>query len=105
MNSTKIIKFLDIAEFQEILSQYRDNSVCVSPHTLFHLSTYQRNIFKETDLIRILINEKPKFIWLQRNLRIAVFFKRKNYYLKMILEKTANEITIITFLNTETSQY
>lgn len=101
MNTTKIVKDVNKEAFKSIISKYKGN-IKASPHALFHLSDSQRNVFNEKDLVKFLLNEKPESIGLQRNGRYAVFYKRKNYYLRIILEVKPSQIEIVTFINTET---
>ena len=95
--STKIIKEVKFEDFKNTLSK---NNIFVSNHALDHLSQAQRNIFKKEDLIKILTKEKPIKIGLQKNNRIAVFYRRKDYYIKIIIAIKRNKTEIITFINT-----
>ncbi len=75
----------------------------VSNHALDHLSDGQRKIFKEENLIDTLTKEIPHGIGFQRNGRYATFFKKKEGYLKIILElKSDNRLEIVTYMNTDT---
>ena len=56
----------------------------------------QRKYYKDEALIEILTKEKPVFIGLQQNNNYAVFFSRKQSYLRLIL-KITKQIEIITF--------
>ena len=100
MYTTKIIKEISYNEFKEIISKYKED-ITVSLHALDHLSDSQRKIFNKKDLIDPLIKEKPKGIGLQQNSRYAAFFKRKDYYLRIIFEIKGSKLEIITFLNTD----
>ena len=50
MDTTKIIKEIDSAEFRDIISKYSSNIV-VNPHALDHISDGQRKIFDVHELI------------------------------------------------------
>ena len=98
MNTTKIIEEISKGKFKGILKKYKE-SITVNPHALDHLSDAQRNIYKESELINILTKENPKGIGLQRNGRYAAFFRRKNYFIRIIFEIKHPKLEIITFTN------
>ncbi|HIH04811.1 TPA: hypothetical protein HA372_01770 [Candidatus Woesearchaeota archaeon] len=98
MFSTKIIEEVDRSHFEELIDERKD-SLRVSPHALDHLSNAQRKIFSEEDLKRIILSERPEGVGRQRNECYAVFYKRKDGYLKLILNIKEARIDIITFIN------
>lgn len=100
MNSTKITESISYSKFKEILEEYK-SKIHISPHALEHLSISQRKLFKEEVLINTLLKEKPAGIGLQRNGRYAVFFRKDNYYLRIICTIKKHKFEIITFLNTD----
>ena len=100
MNTTKIIESVSIQRFKDILSKYK-SKIKVGPHALDHLSDSQRKVFKEEDLINILLRETPRGIGLQRHGRYAVFFRRKEGFLRIIFEVKKDRLVIITFINTD----
>ncbi|MBU0757711.1 MAG: hypothetical protein KKF44_06590 [Nanoarchaeota archaeon] len=100
MNTTKIIKDVTLEEYREILIKYKDK-ININPHALDHLSDGQRKIFKEIDLISIVEKETPRGIGLQKNGRIAAYFRRKEGFMKIILEEKTQRLEIITFMNTD----
>ena len=69
--TTKPVQELDYLEFKEII---RDKNLVVSPHACDHLSTMQRKIFKEEELIQAVKREIPRRIYLQRNGRHAAYY-------------------------------
>lgn len=95
LNSTKIIKNISILKFKELI---KNNTIIVDNHALDRLSEGQRKIFKEEDLINILSKETPKGVGLQANYRYCAYFKKKNYYIKIIFYKD-NSLHIATFMN------
>lgn len=101
MNTTKIIESVKIHRFKQIISEYK-SKIKVSPHALEHLSDAQRKVFKEEDLINILLRETPRGVGLQRNGRYAAFFRKKEGYLRIIFELKDDRLKIITYLNTDT---
>ncbi len=101
MNTTKIVKEVNLEDFKEIISKYKDN-IYVNPHALDHLSDAQRKVFKEQSLIGALLKENPRGVGLQRNGRYAAFYRRNFGFLRIILEIKDQKLEIITFINTET---
>ena len=101
MNTTKIVKDVNLEEFKDIISKYKDK-IEINPHALDHLSDAQRKVFKEQELLNTILNENPRGIGLQRNGRYAAFYRRKWGYLRIILELKDPKSEIITFINTET---
>lgn len=100
MNTTKIIESVSVERFKDILSKY-ESKIKVGLHAFDHLSDAQRKLFKEGDLIKILIRENPRGIGLQRNGRYAAFFRRKEGFLRIIFEVKKDRLEIITFINTD----
>jgi len=101
MSTTKIIEKVSISRFNRILSKYK-GKIVVGPHALDILSTAQRKVFKQEDLFKILVGEKTKGVGLQKNGRYAVFFRRKEGFIRLILEVKKKRLEIITFMNTDT---
>ena len=101
MNTTKIIEAVNSNRFKQIISDYK-TKIKVSPHALDHLSDAQRKLFKEEELIDILTKETPRGVGLQKNGRYAAFFRKKEGYIRIILELKEDRLEIITFINTDT---
>jgi len=97
MFSTRIIQKISYEEFGELIK----NKVSINPHAYFRLNQMQRKIYKDDILIKVLLEEKPVLIGIQKNKRYAAFFKRKEGYLKIIFEIKQNNVEIITFYITE----
>ena len=100
MNTTKIIESISIQRFKEILSKYK-SKIKVGSHALDHLSDLQRKLFKEEDLIRILIRENSRGVGLQRNGRYAAFFRRKEGFLRIIFEVKLAFVVILAALESK----
>lgn len=101
MLTTRIIKELKIEDYKNIINSYKEN-IIVSYHALDHLSNAQRKLFKETELINILIRETPKGVGLQANGRYSAFFRRRDGYIRIVFDIRLDKLNIITFTNTET---
>ncbi len=99
MNTTKIIKKISSDEFKNQIVRF-DGIIQLSPHCFDHFSLAQRKLFTENELRHIVIKQSPEGVGLQRNGKYAVFYKRKEGYLKVICEVKRGKFEIITFLNT-----
>ena len=96
MLTAKLIKRIDRAVFEKIVAE---REIVVSAHALDHLNIFQRNIYDENCLINVLRKERFYFVGLQKNGKYAVFFRRKDHYLKLIVVVTDLKVKIVTFLN------
>ena len=98
VDTTKIVKEVSKIDFEELLQKFK-HLIFVGDHSLDLLSEAQREIFGKEELIKIVLNETPVGVGLQKNGRYAVFFRRKNYFLRIILEDKISKLEIITFIN------
>lgn len=80
--TTRPVKDINKLEFKELL---QNKKITISPHAADHLSTGQRKLFKEEDLITTLRRETPRKIFLQANGRYAAHYRKRKEYLKIIL--------------------
>jgi|SRR3990167_4898006 len=95
--TTKPVEEVDKSRFKELLS---GKEIIISNHALDHLSEHQRKIFKDQELINILINETPRKIYLQQNGRYATYHRKPDGYRKLIFEVQNNKIIIVSFMDT-----
>lgn len=98
MASTRIIKEVEHADYCEIIEKY---NVTISSHAYFRFSDAQRKVYKDEYLKNILKEERPVFVGIQQNGRYAVFFRRKEGYLRIMFNKHPKYIEIITFYITD----
>ncbi len=96
MGVTRITKEIDYFKFCEIIDKYSEQ-IKINLHAYFRLQESQRKVYKEEALREILSREKPAFIGIQRNGNYAVFFKRKEGYLRIIFKVEKEYVEIITF--------
>ena len=96
MGVTRITKEIHYFEFCEIIDKY-NGRIKISPHAYFRLLESQRKVYKDEALREVLSREKPAFIGIQQNGNYAVFFKRKEGYLKIIFKVETQYVEIITF--------
>ena len=101
--TTKPIKEIDNISFRGII---KNKEISVTRHGLDHLSDKQRNIFKKEDLIYMLTNETPRKIYLQKNGRYAIYYRKSEGYRKLVIELKNNKVIIVTFIDlTELPKY
>jgi len=94
--TTRPVKELNLIELKELL---RSKQTILSAHALDHLSSGQRKLFKEEDLINTVEKETPRKAYLQENKRYACYYRKSEGYLKIILDIDKTSITIISFMN------
>ena len=105
VNTQKIIENIDLDEFAELVKKHKDKLV-VGAHALDHLSMAQRKIYTEDKLTSPVLRERPTGVGLQKNGRYAVFYKRDNGYLKLIIALTdIGSLEIVTFINPADKPY
>jgi len=98
-NTTHITKWIHQGQFKRYISKHREQ-IYFKPHALHHLDYAQRGIWAKETLIRILIHERPFMVGIQKNGRYAIFYKRKQGFLKVILERKGFYFAITTFIRT-----
>jgi|SRR3989338_10231445 len=100
MAETRIIKEVSFSEYLEFLDKYKDK-IKINSHAYFRLSEMQRKVYKDEALIKMLTEEKPAFIGIQKNQNYALFFSTKKGYLRIILKITNQYLELITFYITD----
>lgn len=93
-----IVQAISTQTFRRIVEAHY---ITVSIHALDRLNAAQRQIFHEATLIRILVQETPRFVGLQQNGRYAAFFRKKSGFIKIVTEIKGSELEIVTFMKTE----
>ena len=94
--TTRPVKEINGMELKELL---RDKQLVLSAHALDHLSAMQRKLFKESELLNTVQKESPRKAYLQENGRYALYYRKSEGYLKIILEIEKNAV-IVSFMNT-----
>ncbi len=94
MGSTKIVEVLPNKEFELLI---RDCVIKINPHASYRVSTAQRTVFSDAELIRILKEEKPVLYGEQENGRFAVIFKRNEGFIRLIFQHISKGIEVGTF--------
>ena len=100
MTATRIKKQINSIELTNLLDTYKSR-VKVNSHAYFRISQMQRKIYKEETLITMLTQEKPVLVGIQENNNYAIFFSKKNGYMRLIFKVTKENIEIITFYITD----
>lgn len=95
--TTRHIREINDLELKELLKSKR---ILISPHAFDHLSMMQRKLFKENELINTIQRESPRKAYLQENRRYALYYRKREGYLKLILEIEKNKVVIVSFMNT-----
>ncbi len=95
-NTTRRIKEINLLSFREILF---NKIITVSDHCLDHLSIGQRKLFKQEDVINTVNRETPRKIFLQANGRYSLYYRKRKYYLKLIIQIEQDKAVIVSFIN------
>lgn len=77
------------------MMMYRDR-IYVSGHALVRFSEKQRNIYKDENLVKTLMQEHPRLAGIQENGRYAAFFRRNTGYLRIVFAVHEDMIEIVT---------
>ena len=94
----KIQKSINNKDFLDLMSNYKEEDVFCTDHTLFRLNGRQRKLFKCKELKEYILNEIPLSVGIQGNKKYAVFYNYKNnYIIRMILDLQIRKIEIVTF--------
>ena len=94
--TTRPVKEIDEITFKTLVQH---KPIVVSPHATDHLSTMQRKVFKEQELIDMVVKESPRKIYLQENARYGIYFRRKDGYRKLIIDIQKEKVNIISFMD------
>lgn len=101
--STKPIQEISAEELKFFL---KEKLLVIGEHAFFHLSTKQRKIFKEDDLLNTIKRETPRKVYLQENGRYAAYYRKRDGYRKIVLEKENGTVAVVTFMDeTEIPHY
>jgi len=94
--TTKPIEEREPKAFEDLL---KNKKVEVSPHALNHISSEQRKVFKEEELILLAERETPRKAFLQANGRYSAYYRREDGYRKLIFDIGNQTVTIVTFID------
>jgi hypothetical protein len=88
---------LKISLFLDELNKYGIENIETTDHTFFRLSEKQRKIYNEDELKKVIINNKPIEVVIQKNNNYAAIYNYHNNFLKIIFDFSSNKIYIVTF--------
>ena len=94
--TTQPIEEINNKRFKTII-KYKE--IIISTHAHDHLSDRQRKVFKEEELLQTLKKETPRKLFLQKNGRYAVYYRKTKYFQKLIVGIEKYKLTIITFMD------
>ncbi len=100
MVGNEIVKRVLREEYEELMKKH-EGKIRISSHAADRLSTGQRKVFREIDVIRPLLQERPVYVGLQKNGRYSIFFRRTEGFMRIILEIGKEYIVVITFMYIE----
>ena len=94
----RIERKVEIDEFLELMKNYSKEKIECTKHTFFRLSEKQRKIFKDEDILRYILEQKPIFVGTQYNGAYAVFYDYKEKdVIRIVLDIKPNKIEVVTF--------
>lgn len=96
MRTTRIIRRLDSRRFHDFLKESADK-ITFDSHVLDHLILFQRGLHSIEALLALILREIPSGVGLQQNGRIALFYRRKEGFIRVIIFLSNNCIRIETF--------
>ena len=96
--TTKPIEEKEPEELKQILQA---RVVEVSPHAFDHISSVQRKVFKEDELIQTAQRETPRKAYLQVNGRYVGYYRKESGYRKLIFDVQEKKAVIVTFMDVD----
>ncbi|MCK5624770.1 hypothetical protein KAI04_02930 [Candidatus Pacearchaeota archaeon] len=94
----KVKDKIKISIFLKKIKEYGYENIEATAHTFFRLSQKQREVYTEEVLKKIIFNEKPLEVSIQKNNNYAVIYLYKeNKLLKILLDLTLNKVYIVSF--------
>ena len=93
----KIERKIEVSGFLETIKKYEPSHIFFTEHSFFRLSEAQKKIYSSDELKRIIKKEIPILVGIQSNGNYAVFYKRKDKTIKIILGLEDHKINIVTF--------
>ena len=94
----KVDDKIKVVAFVERVKAYGYSNIESTNHTFKRLSQKQREVYTEEELKRIIFNEKPLEVGIQKNRNYVVIYNfRLNKYIRILLDFTTNKIYIVTF--------
>ncbi len=96
MYPTWPLRALSKAEVMELFQRYM-GIFTISPHTLDHIDSAQRDVYTNEWLRRLVLERRPTTAWLQENGCYAFIYKQKlGRAVKVILAANEMELEVLT---------
>ena len=100
---------IKVSEFIKKVKDYGENCIESTKHTFFRLNQKQRKIYTEEMLKKIIFNETPLEVIIQKNGNYAIIynFNEGKNLLKILVSLTPKKVYIVTFyiLNKEQEEF
>lgn len=96
--TTKPIKEFSTEECKYLVY---DKRIEISSHAYDYLSTEERKVFKEEELIAMIKKETPRKVYLQENGRYALYYRKEDGFRKLIIDIKEEKAVIVTFMDTD----
>ena len=95
----KVKEKIKVAEFVRKVKDYGIESIESTAHSFFRLSEKQRKIYTEESLKKIIFNEVPIEVGIEKNGNYALIynFNAGKELLKILVNFSPNKIYIVTF--------
>ena len=97
MDGHRIERDVAVHEFLDLLSQYPEDSVFMTNHTVFRLGEKQRKIFQDTIMKNLFGSQMPLRVGIQQNGNYTAFYKYGKDILRIIIDFKPTRINIVTF--------
>ena len=95
----KIKEKVKVSSFVKKIERYGHSNIETTTHTFFRLSEKQRKIYTEKDLKKIVFEDRPLEVSIQKNGNYAVIYTydKEQKLLKVLLDLSTNKVYIVTF--------
>lgn len=99
-----IERFEDRDVYCARIKNFNETTIDCTKHTFFRLGQKQREIYTCDMLKKIILNERPVKVGIQRNRNFASYYRHKKKLLKIVLSIKPSNIKIVTFYMLDASQ-
>lgn len=89
---------IKVSTFLNQIKAYKKENIETTAHTFFRLSQKQRKIYTDGELKKVITQNKPLEVVIQKNNNYAVTYQySNNKYLKIIMSLLPKKVYIVTF--------
>ena len=93
----KIKKKVEVNTFLEMIQEFEEKDIRISPHSFFRFNEKQRETYNQKFISEILLHETPFLVGIQNNGLWALFYKYKKEIWRIIVDFQIDKIYIVTF--------